>query len=131
MRLGGRPAIVDAVERLSSRLNHDASFSDATKQLPEIWQEDFAEFLIFLSGGAPFYDSSPISTLLSPLCPTDEAFDVLVDHLAAVLIGRTRSVRLEAEMRLMMEHVRPYAVSDGSTEDATGATLSQASNAVA
>ncbi|MBD8875476.1 Clp protease ClpP [Roseibium polysiphoniae] len=131
MRLGGRPAIVDAVERLSSRLSHDTSFCDAAKELPEIWREDFSEFLIFLSGGAPFYDSSPISTLLSPLCPTDEAFDVLVDHLAAVLIGRTRSVRLEAEMRLMMEHVRPYIVSDGAAGNASGATLSQASNAVA
>ncbi|MEP0232411.1 Clp protease ClpP [Roseibium sp.] len=131
MKLGGRPAIVDAVERLSGRLSLDTSFCDAAKGLPEIWREDFAEFLIFLSGGAPFYDNSPIRTLLMPLCPTDEAFDAFVDHLATVLIGKTRSVRLEAEMRLMMEHIRPYIVADGSIGTAPDAALAQASNAVA
>ncbi|MDN3719579.1 hypothetical protein QW131_11205 [Roseibium salinum] len=52
--------------------------------------DDLSEFLIFLCGGAPFYDGEPVSRLLSPLCSSADTYQRFVDHLVAVLFRRAR-----------------------------------------
>jgi hypothetical protein len=110
LKLGGRPAIEEAAKRLQRRLRHDPAFREPVASAPDNHRTDLSEFLIFLSGGSPFYDGTPIGKILAPLCPSDEAFDLFVDHLATVLIGNDRPVQVEAQLRLLMEHIRPYAV---------------------
>ncbi len=100
----------EAVERLLQRVRIDAGFSKAGQHLSQEMQDDLLEFLIFLSGGAPVYDGISVSRLLSPLCQTDEAYDLFVDHLATAMCVPERSPRLEVELRLMMEHIRVHVV---------------------
>ena len=109
LKLGGRPGISRAVEGLLERLRKDRT-GRADHELDVEQRTDLTEFLIFLSGGAPFYDGRPIASLLSHFCPNDAAFDRMVDLLAEAAIGQERSIRVEAELRLMMEHIRAHVI---------------------
>lgn len=111
LTLGGRPAIKAAVERLDHRLRLDSGFGASNKPLPASYLEDLTEFLVFVTGGAPVYEGRPVSSLLRPLCPSDEAFEILVDHVVTVLIGRERRFAEEAELRRLLGHAKPLVLS--------------------
>ncbi|MBD8890124.1 Clp protease ClpP [Roseibium litorale] len=111
LTLGGRPAIAAAAERLNKRLRLDSGFGGSSRALPAPYLEDLTEFLVFVTGGAPVYEGRPVSKLLRPLCPSQEAFEVLVDHVVTVLIGRERRPTEEAQLRVLLEHVRPLVLS--------------------
>ncbi len=99
-----------ALDDLFGRLNADPSLAPAATSMDSEIRADLLEFLIFLAGGSPVYDGLPVSKMLSPLCPTNEAFDDFVDHVATSMIGTERPVRIEADLRLMLEHIRPHVV---------------------
>lgn len=111
LKIGGRPAFKEAMTRLEDRLSSDGSFGFAEQGGKLSNTDDLCEFLIFLSGGAPFYDGSPVAEILGPLRLSDARYDLFVDHLVDVLTGDLRSIRAETELRLVMEHVRPHVVS--------------------
>ncbi|SHM05807.1 globin family protein [Roseibium suaedae] len=110
LSLGGRPAIAAAVERLDRRLRLDSGFGGGNRPLQASYAEDLTEFLVFVTGGAPIYEGRPVSMLLRPLCPSPEAFEILVDHVVTVLIGRERRPAEEAQLRRLLEHVRPMVL---------------------
>ncbi|POF31494.1 globin domain-containing protein [Roseibium marinum] len=109
MKLGGRKAIKQAMPRLRARLEQDPCF-DLSKFRQEFERsDDLTEFLIFLFGGAPFYDGKPVTELLSPVCPSQEIYQRFVDHLVTVIFdGRTSGE--ETGLRDLMERLRPQVL---------------------
>ena len=110
LKLGGRPAIVEAMRRLETLMMQEENLPHVDNETSLEQSEELCEFLIFLSGGAPIYDSAPISEILGPVCPSDDSYDRFVDHLVTAMFGPRRAPRTEAELRLMMEHIRPHVV---------------------
>lgn len=109
-KLGGRPAIVEAMRRLETLMIQEERLPHVDSKASFGQSEELCEFLIFLSGGAPVYDNAPIRKILGPVCPCDDSYDLFVDHLVTAMIGPHRAPRTEAELRLMMEHIRPHVV---------------------
>lgn len=111
MKLGGRQAIMQAMPRLQARLEEDPCF-DLSRFRPEFEQsDDLSEFLVFLFGGAPFYDGKPVCTLLSPLCTSADAYERFVDHMVAVFVGDTDVPAYEMDLRQLMNRLRPRVLS--------------------
>lgn len=110
MKLGGRKAIMRAMPRLLSRLEQDPCFNLGAFRREFERSDDLTEFLIFLSGGAPFYDGKPVCELLSPICTCAEVYERFVDHLVTVLFGGTQAVTDEADLRDLMDRVRPHVL---------------------
>lgn len=107
MKLGGRKTIIQAMPRLQARLEQDPCFDLGRLRHGFARSDDLCEFLIFLCGGAPFYDGEPVSRLLSPLCTSADTYERFVDHLVAVLFDGRGASRDEAELRDLMEQLRP------------------------
>jgi len=124
LKMGGRPAIERAVRHLERRLLADERLTTDLGVAPDRFApSDFAEFLIYLFGGAPFYEGPSVRTLFRPYCRCDATFDMFVDHLATVLIAQRLPVRLETELRLTMETIRPRVLSvDELDQSALSAT---------
>lgn len=111
MKLGGRRTINQMVPRLVDRLKQDSQFSaEASNQLLAV-EDDLAEFLTFLFGGAPFYDGQPIADLLSPICKCVTTYDRFVDHLVAVLSNNDHTGTDAADLRILMDRLRPHILS--------------------
>lgn len=127
LKLGGRPAIVEAMRKLETLMIQEENLPHVDSEASFEQSEELCEFLIFLSGGAPVYDNAPIGEILGPVCPCDDSYDLFVDHLVIAMIGPHRAPRTEAELRLMMEHIRPHVVGRESSkptqrpDDHTGA----------
>lgn len=110
LKLGGRDAVVRAMPRLQARLEQDPCF-DATQFRTEFERsDDLMEFLIFLSGGAPFYDGKSICNLLAPICTCHDVYERFVDHLVMVFFAGRRNKTDEAELRHLMETLRPQVL---------------------
>lgn len=110
LKLGGRPAFQEAIETLENKLRQDGAFRPSQDGRVLRYSEELCEFLVFLFGGAPFYDGMPIGTVLEPLRLDDSRYDRFVDHVVNALGGNCSSVRNEAQMRVVMEHIRPHVV---------------------
>lgn len=110
MKLGGRKAIMRAMPHLLARLEQDPCFTPRSFRQEFERSDDLSEFLIFLSGGAPFYDGKPISALLSPICTCADIYERFVDHLVNVLIGGRPAAGDEADLRQLMERLRPHVL---------------------
>lgn len=111
MKLGGRKAIMRAMPRLLTRLEQDACFNLGNFRREFERSDDLSEFLIFLSGGAPFYDGKPISELLSPICTCADVYERFVDHLISVLlVGRQAATADETDLRDLMNRLRPHVL---------------------
>lgn len=110
LKLGGRPAFQEAIETLASKLYQDSAFRLPHDGPVLRHADELCEFLIFLFGGAPFYDGMPIGQVLRPLRLDDDRYDRFVDHVVRSLGGRRSSVRDETQMRVVMEHIRPHVV---------------------
>ena len=111
MKLGGRRAIMQAMPRLLSRLEQDPCFhlEDIRGEFER--SDDLSEFLIFLAGGAPFYDGKPVCELLSPICTCADVYERFVDHLVSVLlVGPRSSASDETDLRNLMGHLRPQVL---------------------
>ncbi|KZM48589.1 Clp protease ClpP [Labrenzia sp. OB1] len=109
MKLGGRRAFMQAMPRLQARLEQDSCF-DSSKFRHEFEQsDDLSEFLIFLFGGAPYYEGKPVTKLLSPVCPSVETYQRFVDHLVAAFFDGRASDE-EADLRNLMERLRPQVL---------------------
>ncbi|MEJ8476725.1 Clp protease ClpP [Roseibium algae] len=117
LKFGGRPAFAQAMNQLMQRLRVDPDFSRAAADISIKHQDDLCEFLIFLTGGSPIYENTPVSELLSALCQTDRAFDAFVDHFAAALKSHNVPVEATEELRSLMEKIRCYAVSDHDSRE--------------
>lgn len=111
MKLGGRPAILRAMAQLHQKLVQDERFAHAQLNAPLSEREDLCEFFIFLSGGAPMYDGPPARVLFRPICADADSYDVFVAYLVDVLTGAGSP--LEAELRRIMDHIRPHVLDDG------------------
>ncbi|MEE4013388.1 Clp protease ClpP [Roseibium sp. FZY0029] len=110
MKLGGREAIMQAMPHLKARLEQDPCF-DVSSFLPEFeHSDDLTEFLIFLSGGAPIYDGKPVSDLLAPICTCNNIYERFVDHLVAVIFNGVRAPGDEADLRDLMDRLRPHVI---------------------
>ncbi|WP_428644908.1 hypothetical protein [Roseibium sp.] len=110
MTLGGRKAILAAMPRLQARLETDPCF-DANRFRHEFERsEDLTEFLVFLFGGAPFYDGKPIPELLSPLCSCSDVYERFVDHLVTIFSRDTNTPETENDLRQLMERLRPHVL---------------------
>lgn len=123
LKMGGRPAIEEAVQHLERRLQADASLSrhGPIKQ-NSLAQDDLAEFLIYLFGGAPYYSGLPVSVLFRPYCRCDATYDSFVDHLSAVLIAQRLPPLVETELRLAMETIRPRVLAQDDPDYRLAAT---------
>ena len=110
MKLGGRKAIMRAMPHLLARLEQDPCFTPGSFRQEFERSDDLSEFLIFLSGGAPFYDGKPINALLSPICTCADIYERFVDHLVSVLIGGRPAAGDEADLRQLMERLRPHVL---------------------
>jgi len=110
LKLGGREAMMKAMPRLRARLEQDPCFDISRLQKEFERADDFTEFLIFLVGGAPFYDGKPISELLSPICTCKDVYERFVDHLVMVLLAGKRSDRDEYDLRQLMTTLRPQVL---------------------
>lgn len=110
LKLGGRPAIVEAMRRLETLMIQEQNLPHVDSEASLEQSEELCEFLIFLSGGAPFYDNAPIGEILGPICPCDGSYDLFVDLLVTAMFGPRCAPRTEAELRLLMEHIRPHVV---------------------
>jgi len=111
MNIGGRAAIAKALALLKERLEADPCF-DAAPVLDEVHDSsDFSEFLIFLTGGAPFYDGKPVSDLLAPLCGCKEIYGRFVDHLVATLLAGQAGGSDETSLRALMDRLQPQVLS--------------------
>ncbi|QFS99574.1 hypothetical protein FIV06_19240 [Labrenzia sp. THAF191b] len=110
MKLGGRTAIMRAMPRLKARLEQDPCF-DVTNFLPEFeHSDDLTEFLIFLAGGAPFYDGKPVCELLAPICTCNNIYERFVDHLVAVIFDGAPAPGDEEHLRELMSRLRPHVL---------------------
>ncbi|MCV0426425.1 MAG: Clp protease ClpP [Roseibium sp.] len=110
LKLGGRKAIKRAMPHLQARLEQDPCFDLGGFREEFERSDDLTEFLIFLSGGAPFYDGKPICDLLSPICTCSDVYERFVDHLVAVMFGGTYSKSDEASLRDLMNRLRPQVL---------------------
>lgn len=110
LKLGGRPAFREAIETLKSRLYQDSTFRLSQGDPVLRHSDELCEFLIFLFGGAPYYDGMPIGRVLSPLRLDDSRYDRFVDHVVSALENRRSSIRDETQLRVVMEHIRPHVV---------------------
>ena len=110
LKLGGRKAIKRAMPRLQARLEQDPCFDLGGFRDEFEHSDDLTEFLIFLSGGAPFYDGKPICDLLSPICTCTDIYERFVDHLVAVMFGGTVSRSDETSFRELMKRLRPQVL---------------------
>lgn len=110
MTIGGRKAILQAMPGLKFRLEQDPCFDMGSIADGFEHSDDFTEFLIFLCGGAPFYDGKPICELLSPLCGCDDEYSRFVDHLVAVFFGDRSNPKDEAQLRQHMDRLRPQVL---------------------
>ncbi len=110
LKLGGRPAFQEAIKTLENRLYQDGAFRPSQDGHILRHADELCEFLVFLFGGAPFYDGMPIGAVLQPLRLDDSRYDRFVDHVVNALGGNRSSVRNEAQMRVVMEHIRPHVV---------------------
>jgi truncated hemoglobin YjbI len=107
MKLGGRKAVMRAMPRLQARLEQDPCFDLAGFRQEFERSDDLAEFLVFLFGGAPFYDGKPVSALLSPICTCEDVYERFVDHLVAVFFGSRSLAADETDLRELMQRLRP------------------------
>ncbi|WP_346895205.1 Clp protease ClpP [uncultured Roseibium sp.] len=110
LKLGGRPAFQEAMKTLENKLYQDGAFRPSQDGRILRHSDELCEFLVFLFGGAPFYDGMPIGTVLQPLRLDDNRYDRFVDHVVNALGGDRSSVSNEAQMRVVMEHIRPHVV---------------------
>ncbi|WP_428524836.1 Clp protease ClpP [Roseibium sp.] len=115
MKIGGRKAVLAAVPALKERLDADPCFDLSALRGEFDTSGDLCEFLVFLFGGAPFYDGKPVTDLLSPLCDCDDVYGRFVDHLVAVLLRNALSEENEAELRSLMERLRPHVLAPRPT----------------
>lgn len=110
LKLGGREAVLRAMPCLQARLEQDPCFEIARFREEFESSDDMVEFLIFLSGGAPFYDGKPICELLSPICTCTDVYERFVDHLVTVFFTDNGSEGDEAELRRLMDALRPQVL---------------------
>jgi len=110
MKLGGRKAIMRAMPRLLARLEQDPCFALGTFRQEFERSDDLTEFLVFLSGGAPFYDGKPVCELLSPICTCRDVYERFVDHMVCVLFGNHPTAADESDLRELMERIRPHVL---------------------
>ncbi|MEO9527864.1 Clp protease ClpP [Roseibium sp.] len=110
MKLGGRKAIMQAMPALHARLDKDPCFDIATFRQEFERSDDLTEFLIFLSGGAPFYDGKPVADLLSPICTGEDVYIRFVDHLVAVLFTERSTEDEKDALRQLMDQLRPQVL---------------------
>jgi len=111
IELGGRKAIMQAMPHLQSRLEQDPCF-DLSKFRQEFERsDDLTEFMVFLFGGAPFYDGKPVDALLSPLCTCADVYERFVDHLVAVFFDQRTVPAAEESLRHLMDQLRPQVLS--------------------
>ncbi|CTQ54916.1 hypothetical protein LP7551_03455 [Roseibium album] len=110
LKLGGRKAILRAMPSLKARLEQDSCFNLESFRQEFERSDDLTEFLIFLSGGAPFYDGKPVSELLSPVCTCADIYERFVDHLVAVFFTGSRAASDEQELRALMKKLRPQVL---------------------
>jgi hypothetical protein len=115
MKIGGRKAVLAAIPPLKNRLESDPCFDLAPLRGEFDASGDFCEFLVFLFGGSPFYDGKPVTDLLSPLCDCDDVYGRFVDHLVAVLLHDDLNEESEAELRSLMERLRPHVLAPRPT----------------
>ncbi|GAA0771798.1 Clp protease ClpP [Roseibium denhamense] len=107
LSLGGRGAIEQAMPRLKQQLKDDSCFDLSAFDKTFGGSDDLCEFLIFLLGGAPFYEGKPICDLLSPLCTCDDAYERFCDHLLSVFGPGTLSGAEVSSFRAILEELRP------------------------
>lgn len=108
--IGGRPACARAVEQLEHHLSQDARFTLPKHDGRWCHADDFCEFLVFLAGGAPFYEGLPISQILGSFCPNNERYDHVAGLLASLLTGNAESAHLKPKLHAALEHLRPHVV---------------------
>ncbi|MBO6756186.1 MAG: Clp protease ClpP [Roseibium sp.] len=99
LRLGGRPAVDQAVRRLVQQLAKDTADGARHAQTATVSQDDLAEFFIFLFGGAPIYDGPPPHVLIAPICPSVEAYPDFIGQ----LVGAFGAPAEEQELRALMD----------------------------
>lgn len=107
MKIGGRKAVEKAMPSLNARLEADPCFDLAAFGAEFSPSGDLCEFLVFLFGGAPYYDGKPVSDLLAPLCTCTDAYQRFVDHLVVVFNKSSTPVEDEHELRRLMGRLRP------------------------
>ncbi len=107
MKIGGRSAVSGAMSSLRERLDADPLFELSAFRTDFDRSSDLCEFLVFLFGGAPFYDGKPVSDLLSPLCRCADAYERFVDHLEAVFFGSAGATEDKDDLRAIMANLRP------------------------
>ncbi|NBN63732.1 hypothetical protein GWI72_03765 [Microvirga tunisiensis] len=100
LELGGRAAIRRALE---------ATLSGGHPEQVEA-REEFAEFLVFLFGGAPVYEGPALHQTVAPFCCGHQAYDRLVDALTEVLTASPQAAGLERDVRRALEQVRCHVV---------------------
>ena len=110
LRLGGRAAIDEALFRLRERLSGDPAFKHANFRGELQSRSDFAEFLVFLVGGAPFYDGRPVNELLSPLCDSEDLYDRFAGHIIDALRDFGCSKEDAQELRSLLLRLRPQVL---------------------
>lgn len=110
LKLGGREAIMRAMPRLQARLEQDPCFDVARFRQEFERSDDLTEFLIFLAGGAPFYDGKPVCELLSPICTCHDVYERFVDHLVVVFFAGNRNECDETDFRGLMDALRPQVL---------------------
>lgn len=111
MKLGGRKAVMQAMPRLKQRLEQDECFDLSGFREEFERSDDLTEFLIFLSGGAPFYDGKPVCELLSPICTCSDLYARFVDHLVGAFFGGKAGTGDETEFRRLLDRLRPQVLS--------------------
>ncbi|WP_196223264.1 hypothetical protein [Roseibium sp. RKSG952] len=115
MKIGGRPALEQALVELRFKLRADAGFSFLTQPEHYLSNGDLCEFLVFLCGGAPLYEGLPVNVVFGPLCPTHDAFDAFSGHLArSVCKG---DIQVENDIVDLLNKVRP-SILPGNTDAA-------------
>lgn len=112
IELGGRSVIERAVRQvLNVRLQNTSRPSDV--MLPhqaELLREDLTEFLIFLFGGAPFYEGPAIHHAFSYICNSHSAFDEVRDMFIEELTPRPQTAGLRPQVHAALEQIRHHAV---------------------
>ncbi|ADZ70239.1 hypothetical protein [Polymorphum gilvum] len=124
LTLGGRPAIRQAVAAVLTEPMPEAG-GGTVPAAAATAADDLTEFLVFLFGGAPIYEGPPISHTLAPYCADPGGYDRFVDRLARHLVGRNLPVRVEAELRVLLERVRRHVVGASCAAQMTGPAAQQ------